>query len=406
MKAWAYKDFKIGSLFSAQTGDTDLQQKDINGNGYYFINSGVEAQGIKGRTDRKAKVFNSNTITIDFWGNAYYRDFEYKMATHNHVFSLSGNVIRNRNVGLYLVSSMSFMRKMFSYNNMGTWSKIKEQYIHLPITKKGDIDFAYMESRIREMEESRIREMEAYLKVSGFDDCELTEEETNALQSYTCCDKKEIVIGSIFNIKKGKRLTKDNMIPGNVNFVGSTATNNGITASISNSSHIHKGNTITVTYNGSVGEAFYQSDRYWASDDVNVLELNHKLNELIALFMCTALRKCGKKYAYGYKWKKELMEKDKIILPVTTSGSIDYQFMETYIRAIQKLTIQRVKDWRDREIAATKDVVEDEAIISPIHLYHRNRQYAICEDDAPRIVAEDSHMYGGNIPDAERDDIN
>lgn len=30
LKAWAYKKFKIGELFTAQTGDTDLQQKDID----------------------------------------------------------------------------------------------------------------------------------------------------------------------------------------------------------------------------------------------------------------------------------------------------------------------------------------------------------------------------------------
>ena len=162
-------------MFSAQTGDTDLQQKDINGKGTYFINSGVEGQGIKGKTDREAKIFGSNTITIDFWGNAYYRDFEYKMATHNHVFSLTGDVIKNRIVGLYLVTTMSYMKKLFSYNNMGTWSKIKEQYIHLPITQSNEIDFAFMESRIREME--------AYLKVAGFDNCELTEEEKKAVEN-------------------------------------------------------------------------------------------------------------------------------------------------------------------------------------------------------------------------------
>ena len=152
LKAWAYKEFKIGKLFSAQTGDTDLQQKDINGKGAFFINSGVEGLGIKGKTDRDAKTFNENTITIDFWGNAYYRDFKYKMATHNHVFSLSGSVIRNRSVGLYLVSTMSYIRKLFSYNNMGTWSKIKELQITLPVTMSSDIDYDYMESRIREME--------------------------------------------------------------------------------------------------------------------------------------------------------------------------------------------------------------------------------------------------------------
>ena len=251
-------------MFSAQTGDTDLQQKDINGKGAYFINSGVEAQGIKGKTDRKAKIFKSNTITIDFWGNAYYRDFEYKMATHNHVFSLSGDIIKNRNIGLYLVSTMSYMKKAFSYNNMGTWTKIKEQCIHLPVTKTGGLDFAFMESRIREMEESRIREMEAYLKVAGFEDCELTEEEWSTLRDFKNHKTRPIVISTIFDIKKGKRLTKDNMIPGTINFIGSTSVNNGVTAKVSNSSHIHNGNTITVTYNGSVGEAFYQTDSYWA----------------------------------------------------------------------------------------------------------------------------------------------
>ena len=96
LKAWAYKDFKIEDLFSAQTGDTDLQQKDINGRGTLFVNSGVEGLGIKGKTDREAKVFDSNTITIDFWGNAYYRDFEYKMATHNYIkLQNQGNIISN-----------------------------------------------------------------------------------------------------------------------------------------------------------------------------------------------------------------------------------------------------------------------------------------------------------------------
>lgn len=127
------KDFRMGDLFTAETGDVDLQQKDINGRGCYFINSGLGNDGIKGRTDRPAKVFPSNTITIDFWGNAFYRDFEYKLATHNHVFSLSGDIIRSEEVGLYLVSRMAHFNKMFSYDNMGTWRKLSELTILLPV---------------------------------------------------------------------------------------------------------------------------------------------------------------------------------------------------------------------------------------------------------------------------------
>ena len=75
--------FRVGDLFNGQTGDVDLQQKDVNGEGTYFINSGVDNNGIKGKTDKPAKIFSANTISIDFWGNAYYCDFQYKMATRH-----------------------------------------------------------------------------------------------------------------------------------------------------------------------------------------------------------------------------------------------------------------------------------------------------------------------------------
>lgn len=263
-----------------------------------------------------------------------------------------------------------------------------ETEIIVPRNSDGTLSLAYMESRIREMEESRIREMEAYLKVAGFEDCELTEEERSTLRDFKNHKTRPIVISTIFDIKKGKRLTKDNIIPGTINFIGSTSVNNGVTAKVSNSSHIHNGNTITVTYNGSVGEAFYQTDSYWASDDVNVLTFKRLLNERLALFFCASLRKSGKKYGYTYKWTKELMEKDEIILPVTSSGSIDYKFMETYIRAIEKQTIQRVKDWRAKEIKTTKNIVKDDTENSSLKPLFGSKHYEMQEEDVSMMVAD------------------
>lgn len=153
-----YKEIELQELFVADTGDVDLQQKDINNKGEYFINSGVENCGIKGRTDRQAKIFDKNTITIDFWGNAYYRNFKYKMATHNHVFSLFGNIIKNEKVGLYIVSKMCYIKKYFSYNNMGTWNKMKNLTIAIPINELGEIDYDYMEKYITVIEKIIIKE--------------------------------------------------------------------------------------------------------------------------------------------------------------------------------------------------------------------------------------------------------
>lgn len=185
-----FKTFPIGELFECAKGDIDLQQKDINGKGDYFINSGLDNRGIKGKTDRPAKVFPSNTITIDFWGNAYYRDFEYKLATHNHVFSLSGPVIKNKQVGLYLEGALSKLSSIFSYNNMATWNKLKDMVIELPVVESADadheytvddIDYEYMQERITELEQERIAELDAYLAASGLDDYELTDEDKEIL---------------------------------------------------------------------------------------------------------------------------------------------------------------------------------------------------------------------------------
>ena len=164
-----FGSFKLGQLFESQTGDVDLQQKDVNDKGYFFINSGIENRGIKGKTDRPAKIFKAGTITIDFWGNAYYRDFDYVMATHNHVFSLSGDVIKNEKVGHYIIGKLSKLPQLFSYSNMATWNKLKVLDISLPIKSDAldnytvaDIDFDYMERYIRAMEKVVIADVVKY----------------------------------------------------------------------------------------------------------------------------------------------------------------------------------------------------------------------------------------------------
>ena len=82
----------------------------------------------------------------------------------------------------------------------------------------------------------------------------------------------EISMDSVFTIKKGKRLTKADIIAGTTNFIGAISGNNGIRERISEEP-LYEGNCITVNYNGSVGEAYYQETPFWTSDDVNVLFL-------------------------------------------------------------------------------------------------------------------------------------
>lgn len=150
----------------------------------------------------------------------------------------------------------------------------------------------------------------------------------------------EFKIKDIFNVVKGTRLTKANMKEGNIKFIGSSAMNNGETQRIGNSGHLHPANTITVCYNGSIGETFYQDEPFWASDDVNVLYPNFDMNKYIALFICPIIRSVGQKYAFNEKWKQEDMKDAKIYLPVTQSGLPDWDYIENYMKNIMDETEQ------------------------------------------------------------------
>ena len=136
----------------------------------------------------------------------------------------------------------------------------------------------------------------------------------------------------VFDVKKGKRLTKEDFITGSTPFIGAIDSNNGYRDFIGQEP-IHKGNTITVNYNGSVGEAFYQPKEFWASDDVNVLYPKFRFNKYIAMFIIPIIMKEKYRFNYGRKWESSRMRESLIKLPVNKKGEIDTDLMENYIKS-------------------------------------------------------------------------
>lgn len=140
-------------------------------------------------------------------------------------------------------------------------------------------------------------------------------------------------IDELFDLKKGKRLTKANMTTGTTRFIGAIDSNNGLREKIGQKP-IHKGNTITVNYNGSVGEAFYQPKPFWASDDVNVLYPKFDMNVFSGLFIATIIRLEKVRFNYGRKWHLERMAASRIKLPALKSGCLDVEYMEKFIKSL------------------------------------------------------------------------
>ncbi len=136
----------------------------------------------------------------------------------------------------------------------------------------------------------------------------------------------------IFDIRKWKRLTKADMMEWEYPFIWATETSNGVTGQVWNDEYLHPWNVITVSYNGSIGNAFYQDRDFWASDDINVLYPKFPLTKLIATFLITLIEKEKYRYSYWNKWDSKTMKTSKIKLPILQNGLPDWNWIETYVK--------------------------------------------------------------------------
>ncbi|CEP85343.1 restriction endonuclease subunit S [Paraclostridium sordellii] len=164
---------------------------------------------------------------------------------------------------------------------------------------------------------------------------------------------KEFTYEDIFEIKKGFYNKKpEHTVNGNIPFLGATEKNNGVTEyysleDIENASKtgneknsplsekIFPPHALCVTNNGSVGFAYYQAEEFTCSHDVNPLYiLDGEFNEFTALFVASVIEKDRYRWAYGRKWRPERMLKSQILLPATSEGTPDWEYMEAYIKKL------------------------------------------------------------------------
>lgn len=371
-----WEEFSLSTLFNASNGDVDLQQKDINNKGNFVISSGEQNNGVIGKTDVKAKVFAKNTITIDMFGNVFYRDFDYKMVTHARVFSLNPKFEMTENIGLFIVSCLSSLKQLYSYSNMCSWAKIQDMKILLP-SKEIDVpDFEYMEQYISELEQERISELEQYLLITGLNDYELTEEENIILNENK--QYYSFKVSKLFDIKPTKScsLSGDN---GKTPILSNTSSNNGINKYVKEKA-TEIGGIITFSdTTESAKTVFYQKDDFIGFSHVQGMYpyQKDKWNEKCCLYFMTAFKKAiGNNFDYATKFNREIANNLDVILPIMTDennnpiidknnvyhnkGYIpDFEYMEKYIRVQEKLAIKDVVLLKDSIIAKTKKIVND-----------------------------------------------
>ncbi|MDY3828594.1 MAG: restriction endonuclease subunit S [Clostridium sp.] len=264
---------------------------------------------------------------------------------------------------------------------------VRELMIELPVIENpnpdheytvDDIDWQYMRDRITELERDRITELDAYLQATGLNDYELTEDDKKilSLSAKRTSDENvtledigedevrfdEFDIPKVFTIKNTKCIMQNQIVPnsGNIPYVTAGDGNNAISTYIDCPIEwIDDGNCVFI--GGKTLVITYQEKDFCSNDSHNLaLYLNNEKyqNGYVYRYMVGALKSAlSHKYYWGDSISRKKIQNDKMLLPIKSDGTPDFDYMERYIRAMEKVVIADVVKYKDKVIETTKKVV-------------------------------------------------
>lgn len=308
----------------------------------------------------------------------------------------------NENLAMYFIAILNRHSEYYqSYLVRHFKEKISETVVELPVIEHADpnheytvddIDWQYMEDRIKELEEDRIKELEAYLKAANLDDYELTDEDKKVLSLSrksalkengsleTDCEDgqvsfKKFLISSMFK-RVFAKCKKDNFnkredtstVPNQefcVPLVNAKLGDNGIMFYGRKSEWDTQEMCIDVIQNGAVatGKVYAQPHSVAILWDAYLIKpLQDVISEETLLYLTKCIEKITREqFSYDKKATWERVKTCEITLPVTPDGEPDFDYMERYIRAIEKLTIADVVRYKERVIDTTKKLVNSQS---------------------------------------------
>ena len=366
MKSVKWGEFRLGDLFEIiGTKSLDSNAIDFTDTGINFVGRTFEHNGIQGKIEKRNFEPNEPfTITATVIGNYKYVKYQkepYYCSQNINKLTPNKNVFTrwSESIAYFCITNIQKFVSLYDGQQGGyKLNDIKNFKISLPITVSGEIDFDFMELFIRELEKERISELNAYLLATGLKDYTLTSDEENALEAFNTSEWGEYTFRDIFNnIKQGRRLKKEDQKEGSIPFVMSGTTNTGVVGFISNPVASFPANSITVDI---FGNTFYRNYDFGAGDDTGVY-WNDKENyskERMLFFTTSMGKSVQRKFDYGKKLRSSQSFEIKMDLPIKDK-SPDYEMMETFIKAVEKLVIKDVVLYTDRKITATNKMLKN-----------------------------------------------
>lgn len=339
MQKVEWGEFTFKSIFNKIVQGRRLKKDDqISGN-IPFVMAGITNAGVVNYVSNPVASFPKNSITIDIFGNTFYRDYNFGAGDDTGVYWNDEKEYSKTTMLFFAISMANSLIRKFDFGNKLRSSQSLNFKIQLP-TKKGEIDFKFIDNFISELETESIKKLDTYLIATDIKDYILSPEEKQVLNDFDKLKWQSFNLEKLFGkATRGKRLKSDDRILGDLPFVTAGETDEGVSAFIGNNVSIFSENTTTIDMFGS---AKYRNYKYGGDDHIAVVHTQN-LPKLASIFVTTAIHKTS--YNGQFNYGRNFYAKDadllNISLPVKANKP-DYEIMETLISAIQKLVIKDV----------------------------------------------------------------
>lgn len=340
-----WKSFRFDEIFTIKGGYYNKKPPfSINGN-IAFIGASDSNNGITGfckyedilncsktgsgkNHDISDKLFEGNCITVTnngSVGHAYYQKNKFTCSHDINILYLK-NYDLNEYLAMFLIDTIQQQKVCYDYSRKWRPIRMRSSNILLPVDKNGNPDYENMEKYIKKRYQNQNEKIVNYLQEK------LKKLKRNNVPKLSEKNWRDFYIHDIFEeVQRGKRLIEANFIEGNMPYISSKASNNGIKEYIGNTENVRIfENCLTLANSGSVGSTFYHPYTFVASDHITQLK-NEKFDKNVYLFLATMIKRLGEKYHFNREISDERLEREIISLPITNEGNPDYEYMKQYI---------------------------------------------------------------------------
>ena len=353
-----WKEFKLIDLFDIKDGYYNKKPPAEIGGEIPFLGATQSNNGITGfysaetinrydkvgkvsSKDKEKRIFAGNCLAVTnngSVGNVYYQKSRFT-CSHDVTPIYLKNYHLTPNLAQFLIPLLKKSGESFEYGKKWRPIRMKKSRIQLPIDSNGNPHWQFMEDYIKQERKKQAIQIRNYyepkmLKLAG---------ELAGLEEV---EWKEFKFTDIFTkIQRGKRLTKGNQVEGDIPYISSTATNNGVDNFISNEEKVRKfDNCLTLANSGSVGSCFYQQYEFVASDHVTALQ-NKDFSKGVYLFLSSVIKRLEEKYSFNREINDARISRETVILPVDTTGNPNWQYMEDYVKRLELEQLENVLEY-------------------------------------------------------------